>query len=1050
VKPNVLARTISAIAMVAVVASLAPAVPAQEGPAAPYRDGDGSITALNILPPGQGKYMNGPDLAQSQGGGPQYGHNDDQIDMYDAMVQAAPGATEAGLTDLFKDASFGVKPDDIEREYSPRTGVTILRDEGFGVPHVYGTTRADTMFGVGYVSAEDRFFMMDVLRHLGRGRLSELLGASPSNLAQDRGQRAVADYTEDEFQSMLDRADDFGELGALAKQDIIDFTAGVNAWLDDAIASGDLPGEYPALQLVPEDWIPRDSVAVASVIGASLGVGGGQEVQNARFLTDLVAEDYSEAEAKAIYDDLRFRDDPEAPAKTHDVAFPWPGSDADPFTTASVVIPDDPQEVLDSALLTAAPTHIDGPFGRIPFRFPEGASNALLVGPELSKSGRPIAVFGPQTGYWSPEILMEIDMHGPGLHARGAAFPGVSLYVLLGRGADYGWSATSAGADQVDVFAVEICDDGATLDDPDLDVELDDNHYVNDSDDCVAMIDSGLTYFAKPSAGGLPDPEDDPTVLVEIPTWRVDLDHTGAAAPVADATSDTPGLPSQGIVLGRGLVEGVPHAFVRVRASYGGEVDSAITYVEMMDPDRIHGAADFQEAFGKFNFTFNWFFVGEEEIAWQLGGDHPLRAAGTSSDFPIRNAPDNRWTGVLGRAANPNAINPPEGYIVSWNNKQAPGFEAADNEWSYGPVHRSQPLEDRIVGASADDGKVSLVELVNAMGDAATVDLRGDKVLPWILEVVGGGDTPVQQKALDLLAAWNGSGAHRRDKNLDGSYEHARAVAIMDALWEPLLEAIFKDDLGAVAFDHLPEGHDNRPGPTGSAYLNGWYGHVQKSLRQSLGEAIGLPYGTSYCGVLADCRTAVLGAIDAAIVAVGGDPDTADADEDGDRIRFTSLGVQGQRSMQWQNRPTFQQVLEFGTTPVDGGGGGSGVPGVPGVPGAPAAPVLCPGLEDVAGPHAVGTGGDDVLELPDTGGVACGLGGNDTLIGGLGNDVLLGGPGNDTLKGRKGKDRLKGGPGKDRLAGGPGKDRLHGGKGRDVCNGGGAKDRFRGCERRRR
>ncbi len=46
----------------------------------------------------------------------------------------------------------------------------------------------------------------------------------------------------------------------------------------------------------------------------------------------------------------------------------------------------------------------------------------------------------------------------PGIDARGAAFAGISLYVLLGRGRDYAWSATSAGQDIIDTFAVELCE----------------------------------------------------------------------------------------------------------------------------------------------------------------------------------------------------------------------------------------------------------------------------------------------------------------------------------------------------------------------------------------------------------------------------------------------------------------------------------------------------------------------------------------------------------------------------------------------------------------
>ena len=39
---------------------------------------------------------------------------------------------------------------------------------------------------------------------------------------------------------------------------------------------------------------------------------------------------------------------------------------------------------------------------------------------------------GPQVAYFMPQILIEMDLHGPDIDAQGAAFPGVSPYVLLG------------------------------------------------------------------------------------------------------------------------------------------------------------------------------------------------------------------------------------------------------------------------------------------------------------------------------------------------------------------------------------------------------------------------------------------------------------------------------------------------------------------------------------------------------------------------------------------------------------------------------------------
>jgi hypothetical protein len=72
-----------------------------------------------------------------------------------------------------------------------------------------------------------------------------------------------------------------------------------------------------------------------------------------------------------------------------------------------------------------------------------------------------------------------------------------------------------------------------------------------------------------------------------------------------------------------------------------------------------------------------------------------------------------------------------------------------------------------------------------------------------------------------------------------------------------------------------------------------------------------------YCGKgsLKRCRAALVESLDNAVEALetvyGADPATWDADETGDQIDFTPVGLQDQPNMQWQNRPTFQQVLEF-------------------------------------------------------------------------------------------------------------------------------------------
>ncbi len=92
--------------------------------------------------------------------------------MYNALTTAAGNITEATIPDYYKDATFGVPAGDVESTQTPEPGVTIVRDKQYGVPHIYGDTRPELMFGIGYATAEDRLFFIDALRHSGQGDLA--------------------------------------------------------------------------------------------------------------------------------------------------------------------------------------------------------------------------------------------------------------------------------------------------------------------------------------------------------------------------------------------------------------------------------------------------------------------------------------------------------------------------------------------------------------------------------------------------------------------------------------------------------------------------------------------------------------------------------------------------------------------------------------------------------------------------------------------------------------------------------------------------------------
>ena len=854
-----------------------------------YREGDESLLALNILPPGQGRHLNALEAADAIGRGNHPSHNTDQIAKYEGLIRAASTLNADNLDDWFTDASFGVKPGDTGRIYKPggRSGLVVVRDKSKDVPHVYGVTRADTMFGAGYVSGEDRLFAMDALRHLGRGRLSELLGPSASNLASDRAVRLAADYTEEELEAMGQRLKSLEPdgLGEIAEQDLLNYSAGINQYITEALADpSKLPAIYPAIQQLPKLWKPTDSIAIAAYIGGVFSVGGGGQLRNAAFLKKLIDEGKTPAEARAIMEDLRFANDPEAPVSTTET-FNF-NNDLGPVDPDAVALPDHPDKIL--AEIGSLPPTFDTPLGPVPLPLAGGgASNALLVTPSLSENGEPLAVFGPQVGYYTPQIFMEIDVHGPGIQARGGAFPGISHYVLIGRGKNYGWSATTAIGDHNDIRAVKLCNTGGGT------PTLESDGYL-DGTVCKPIYKRTDTWVAKSSAGGTPEG------IEEVQRSVISM-----------STSRT----HHGIIQARDTVSGVPSAFVRQRASYGADVDSTLTYVELSDPSKVSGVQDLQHLFSRFNYSFNWHFIAPDGVGFYTSGRYPKLAQGIDPDLPFWGDSRWDWGADLTFEEHPQAFNPAAGYITNWNNKQAPGFRAPDEWWAYGPIGRKQLFNDKLNEVKAD-GKINMVELVQVMEDGATRDLRGAEVLPYMLDVLGTDSDPRIQGAIDLLRDWSNNGAHRRDLSGDGQYEEQAAVALMDAWWEPTLEAVFRPTLGG-AYERMPAIHDDKPGPGGSSYLEGWYGQVQKDLRNILTLGPPAPFSRTYCGQgsFSACRAALRASLSASIATLeadfGSSPSGWEADEDADKIAFSGLDVTGPDPMMWQNRPTFQQVLSF-------------------------------------------------------------------------------------------------------------------------------------------
>lgn len=862
---------------------------AQAAPA-PYGTNDAG-GFRNVLPPGENGLDTLSQLFLFRGKGILPTHFADQQPLYENLVYGAPTLTEDQIPNYYKDATFGVPPGEVESTIEPKPGVTIQRDKAYGVPHIYGDTRADTMFGAGYAGAADRLFLMDVLRHTGRAELASFLGGS--NASTDASQWGFAPYTEADLEKQLTQAPQlYGKSGQQAVEDVQSYVAGINAYIAAANADPKAlePSEYQLLGKPMEAWKPTDVIAIASLIGGIFGRGGGNELNSALTMEAFVERMGKKAGRKAWLG-FRSKNDPEAPT-TISKRFPYETRSA--FAKRGLALPDpgSVKETKTIATSSGAPSG-EGPdsFGakiRASLESAGHASNWEMVSAPHSANGHPIGVLGPQVGYYVPQILMEEDLHGPGIDARGAAFAGVNLYVELGHGRDYAWSATTATSDNVDTFAEVLCKDSL--------------HY---------MYRGKCTPMEK---------------LEKSEAWSPNtIDPTAAGSQTLVAYRTV-----HGIVFARGKVHGEKVAFVHQRSTYFHEADSVIGFGQLNEPETVKDVAGFEKAVSHINFLFNWGYIDSEHIAYGLSGAMPQRARGTSPDFPILGTGQYDWKGFnpstqsaeyLPFSKHPQAVDPP--YLVSWNNKQAPEWAAADDKYDYGPLFRSQEIADRVKSATKGSRKMTITQLIQAMEEPATEDFRGYRLVPTILKAIGKPKSPKLRSALATLKTWHQHGAHRRDLNRDGVDEETPAIELMDAWYPKLLEGEFRPTLGAKAYERLEgmleTGSVVGGSPTAPSYDDGWYSYVSKDLRDVFGPKPEAPWSRGYCGggSKAKCRTMLQKTLGAALKVTpqqlygGGNGKCAANPQpscyDQNRPSVTSGITLG--AFPFQNRPTFQQVV---------------------------------------------------------------------------------------------------------------------------------------------
>src|SRR5690606_24398295 len=394
--------------------------------------------------------------------------------------------------------------------------VQVVRDER-GVPQIYATTTHDLFMAQGYVHAQDRFFEMDLRRHITAGRLSELVGEA--GLSTDRvirtlGWRHVAEQ-------------EWALLSQETRTYLQSYADGVNAYIASR-APSQLALEYTILDMqsaVPEiePWDPIDSLAWLKAMAWDLLGNYDEELGRAAvygqaqgYGDDVAPWDPSDPLAwregrawdllgnsdeglgrAAVYGQARGYGDDAALDMVRTIFPPYPTERNLPIlTTPELLAANAELEATEQA--EAGPgasddtTATPGPQGpspdaallahealagaaaalaAVPHLLGEGdgiGSNSWVVSGEHTASGLPLLANDPHLGISQPGIWYQNGLHcrevGPDcpFDVAGFSFSGLPG-VVIGHNAELGWGFTNMGSDAVDLFMERVYPDDTSL-----------------------------------------------------------------------------------------------------------------------------------------------------------------------------------------------------------------------------------------------------------------------------------------------------------------------------------------------------------------------------------------------------------------------------------------------------------------------------------------------------------------------------------------------------------------------------------------------------------
>ncbi len=645
--------------------------------------------------------------------------------------------------------------------------VTVMRD-GSGVPHIFGDSITDLARAQGYVHAQERFFEMDLRRHITAGRLAELVG--PAGLDTDKvirtmGWRKVA-------------AKELPTLAPQTRRVLQAYADGVNTYLRGR-SPGQVSLEYTVLGLqLPlgeiEDWTPLDSLTWLKAMAWDLRGDYSDELARARLsgrLTDKQIDEIYPAYDSDVHPPILSSDEwsldgsPSSAVPNALTTSPRPATAVDALAGAGAA---GIRSETTTPGAEAAYAAVQAALHAVPQLLGRGegiGSNSWVVSGAHTTTGKPLLANDPHLGVSQPGIWIQnsLTCRTPStscpLDVSGFSFAGVPG-VIIGHNAHIAWGFTNLNPDVTDFYLERVIG----------------NTYLRDGE-WTPVEQHAETIKV---AGGA-----DQTITVRS------TGHGPILSDVIPAVSDAGSrAPTQ--------QKGDESADYAVSLAWTGLLPGR-TADAILQLDLATDFAAFRAAARSFAVPAQNLVYADTQghIGYQAPGQIPVRrpaiprtppgywpAPGWDSDYD--------WKGFVDVKDLPWTLDPADGVIVTANQQVTAGRSPfLTSEWAAG--YRSTRILQRIQALD----RVSPRDMAAIQMDDK--DLFADALVPALLGVpLRAPDSETEQQDLldfteearGLLRGWD------RTTPADGS-DSAAAAAYFDAVWSNLLELLFDDELPA-------------------------------------------------------------------------------------------------------------------------------------------------------------------------------------------------------------------------------------------------------------